>query len=162
MNLVGALSYPSEYEGFCPVTRGRFSIGSMQDLLNPDLGERTCMPFIRYFNDFIKRDPAFAATDLFGVSIVYDHQLCHAFSTGPHAAKNLAVQAHCLWRHSDQPTLQVHAKQGANEGSLHFVRCDCDWRRRNRDLSCGYSSMPWKSNHCNVARVIVSSTLSNR
>lgn len=79
MNLLGALSYPSEYNDFSPATRGRFSIGSVQDLLNVELGQRACGPFVRYFEEALVHDSAFSATDLFGISIVYDHQLYHAF-----------------------------------------------------------------------------------
>jgi anaerobic magnesium-protoporphyrin IX monomethyl ester cyclase len=79
MELLGAMSYPCEYQDFTPANRGRFSTGTMQDLLSPDLGEKVCAPFSRYFENVVARDPAFEATDLFGISVVYDHQIYHAF-----------------------------------------------------------------------------------
>jgi len=51
----------------------------MYDLLDPRLGDRVCMPFNRYFEESIANDPGFADADLFGISIVYDHQIYHAF-----------------------------------------------------------------------------------
>ena len=76
--MLGALSYPAELSGFAHTTRGRYSHSSMQDLLDPRLGDSVCMPFNRYFEESIANDPVFAAADLFGISIVYDHQLYHA------------------------------------------------------------------------------------
>jgi hypothetical protein len=88
INMLGALAYPCEYMDFSPASRGRFSVGNLPDLLDPDLGEKVCMPFARYFKNTIAHDPTFAATDLFGISVVYDHQLYHAF----HLARMLKRQ----------------------------------------------------------------------
>ena len=77
--MLGALSYPAQHSGFAHITRGRYSPSSMQDLLDPGLGDRVCMPFNRYFEESIANDPDFADADLFGIGIVYDHQIYHAF-----------------------------------------------------------------------------------
>lgn len=79
MGTLGVLSNPAEHSGFSQMTRGRYSTSSMLDLLDPELGERVCLPFVRYFEETIASDPGFIAADLFGISIVYDHQLYHAF-----------------------------------------------------------------------------------
>jgi anaerobic magnesium-protoporphyrin IX monomethyl ester cyclase len=77
--MLGVLSYPAEHSGFAHMTRSRYSTASMHDLLDPKLGGRVCMPFNRYFEESIANDPAFADADLLGISIVYNHQVYHAF-----------------------------------------------------------------------------------
>ena len=77
--MVGVLSYPGDTSGFSQMTRGRYSTSSMRDLLDADLGSTICTAFSQYFDESVAKDEAFAATDLFGISIVYDHQLYHAF-----------------------------------------------------------------------------------
>lgn len=79
MTMLGALSYPAENDGFSPMTRGRYSTARMADLLDPELGEQVCLPFTRFFEGRLAHDPGFAEADLLGISIVYDHQLYHAF-----------------------------------------------------------------------------------
>jgi len=78
MEMLGSLSYPCEYHDFSPTHRGRFSPGSLKDLLNPDLGEKVCTPFVQYFEK-IHSDPSFTVADMIGISVVYDHQMYHAF-----------------------------------------------------------------------------------
>ena len=79
MEMLGSLSYPCEYHDFSPTHRGRFSPGSLKDLLNPELGEKICTPFVRYFESVVVDDPSFNAADIIGISVVYDHQIYHAF-----------------------------------------------------------------------------------
>jgi hypothetical protein len=76
---LGALCYPSENRGFAQLARGRFSVACMKDLLNNSLLEQVCFPFTRYFYKHIVPDPEFQNASFFGVSIVYDHQIPHAF-----------------------------------------------------------------------------------
>ena len=76
--LLGSLSYPGEIDNFMLKSRGRFSPYSLSDLLSADLAERLCCPFVEYFDDRLRHDPDFKDADLFGISIVYDHQLIHA------------------------------------------------------------------------------------
>ncbi|MGO8790118.1 MAG: B12-binding domain-containing radical SAM protein [Terriglobia bacterium] len=77
--MLGALSYPAEHDGFSQMTRGRYSMARMGDLLDPELAQQVCLPFTQFFDLALAHDPAFGETDLFGISIVYDHQLFHAF-----------------------------------------------------------------------------------
>ncbi len=77
--MLGVMSYPAEHSGFMHLTRGRYSPSSMHDLLDLKLGGRVCTPFNRYFEESIANDPVFAESDLIGISIVYDHQIYHAF-----------------------------------------------------------------------------------
>lgn len=79
MEMLGSLSYPCEYHDFSPAHRGRFSPGSLKDLLNPELGEKICMPFVQYFENMVLADSSFSAADMIGISVVYDHQIYHAF-----------------------------------------------------------------------------------
>jgi hypothetical protein len=51
----------------------------MKDFLNDQLLEQVCLPLTRYFYQHIAPDPEFRQADMFGVSIVYDHQIPHAF-----------------------------------------------------------------------------------
>jgi anaerobic magnesium-protoporphyrin IX monomethyl ester cyclase len=76
--LLGALSYPAEIENFMLKSRGRFSPYNLRNLLSADLAEKACFPFIRFFEDELRHDKAMQQTDLFGISVVYDHQLLHA------------------------------------------------------------------------------------
>ena len=76
--LLGSLSYPGEIENFMLKSRGRFSPYSLSDLLSADLAEKLCFPFVEYFHERLRRDPDFTDADLFGISVVYDHQLIHA------------------------------------------------------------------------------------
>jgi hypothetical protein len=79
MNMLGVLSYPAENNAFSQMTRGRYSTASMKDLLSEDLGRQACGPFSRYFDECIANETCFMQTGVFGISIVYDHQLYHAF-----------------------------------------------------------------------------------
>lgn len=75
---LGALSYPGDIDSFTLKTRGRFSTYNLSDLLSPDLAARACYPVVRFFEQRLADDPRIAATDLLGISIVYDHQLLYA------------------------------------------------------------------------------------
>ena len=75
---LGALSYPADIDSFTVKTRGRVSIYNLADLFNTDLAARVCHPLVRYFEDRLCHDADVATTDLFGISIVYDHQLLYA------------------------------------------------------------------------------------
>ena len=77
--MLGALSYPAEHDGFVQMTRGRYSTAKMGDLLDAELGEQVCRPFTRFFERVLAHDRGLAEADLLGISIVYDHQLYHAF-----------------------------------------------------------------------------------
>ncbi len=44
----------------------------------PISARNLCFPFSRYFEQRMRNDPDYRNTDLFGISIVYDHQLVHA------------------------------------------------------------------------------------
>ena len=77
-NFLGALSYPAEINNFRQMTRARYSIYNMADLLNLQLTEKICHPFTRFFHDRLARDPELEKSDCFGISIVYDHQLFHS------------------------------------------------------------------------------------
>jgi hypothetical protein len=79
MSTLGVLSYPAENNGFSQMTRGRYSAASMKDLLSPDIGRQVCGPFSAYFEASVANDVRFMQTGIFGISIVYDHQLYHAF-----------------------------------------------------------------------------------
>ena len=87
-HLLGALSYPAEHDGFMQMSRGRFSAAKMADLLDAELGGKVCLPFTRFFQHALVNDRALADSDLLGISIVYDHQLFHAF----HFARMLRSQ----------------------------------------------------------------------
>lgn len=76
--LLGALSYPMEFENLVPRTKGRLSFYTFADLLNEDLANRVCCPMVRFFEERLHFDPALVDRDLIGISIVYDHQLIHA------------------------------------------------------------------------------------
>lgn len=78
-SLLGTLSYPMEFENLLPRTKGRLSLYAFADLLNEDLGRRACYPMERFFEDRLRHDPTLVDRELFGISIVYDHQLVHAF-----------------------------------------------------------------------------------
>lgn len=75
---LGALSYPADIDSFTIKTRGRVSTYNLADLLNADLAARVCYPLVRYFEDRLRHDVDISTTDLFGISIVYDHQLLYA------------------------------------------------------------------------------------
>lgn len=75
---LSSLSYPSELINFRQMSRARYSVYHLNDLLNFDLAASTCAPFTRFFEDRLQFDPGFANSDCFGLSIVYDHQLSHA------------------------------------------------------------------------------------
>lgn len=77
---LGALSYPSEIVNFKHMTRARYSIYNLGDLFNEELSDAICAPFIRFFRERLASDERLAASDCFGVSIVYDHQLFHALA----------------------------------------------------------------------------------
>ena len=77
-SMLGSLSYPLEFDGFTSKTRGRLSFYNLTDLLSSDLGETVCYPLERFFAERLSTDSDLANTDLFGISIVYDHQLFHA------------------------------------------------------------------------------------
>ena len=76
--LLGALSYPMEFDNLMPRTKGRLSFYTFDDLLSEDLANRVCYPMARFFEERLRHDPYLADRDLFGISIVYDHQLVHA------------------------------------------------------------------------------------
>jgi len=76
--MLGALSYPGEIENFTLKSRGRYSPYNLVDLLSANLAEKLCYPFVRFFEERLVTDDEFLATDLFGISVVYDHQLVHA------------------------------------------------------------------------------------
>jgi hypothetical protein len=78
MSRLGVLSYPADNNAFSQMTRGRYSTASMRDLLDPELGRQVCGPFSRYFEECMANDARFTQTGVFGISIVYDHQLYHA------------------------------------------------------------------------------------
>jgi anaerobic magnesium-protoporphyrin IX monomethyl ester cyclase len=78
MTFLGALSYPADTRGFMPVTRGRFSVANLRDLTDARLGDAVCAPFVRYFQEVVTADREFRDASLFGISIVYDHQMFHA------------------------------------------------------------------------------------
>ncbi len=75
---LGSLSYPMEFENLVPRTKGRLSLYAFADLLNEDLAGRICYPMVRFFEERLRHDPSLADRDVFGISIVYDHQLVHA------------------------------------------------------------------------------------
>lgn len=78
-NFLGSLSYPAEISNFRQMTRARYSLYNLGDLTDRGLREKTCRPFGRFFQERLAFDPELNATDCFGISIVYDHQLLHAF-----------------------------------------------------------------------------------
>jgi len=78
-NFLGSLSYPAEISNFRQMSRARFSIYNLTDLTNSDLRAKACRPFARFFDERLATDPELNDTDCFGISIVYDHQLIHAF-----------------------------------------------------------------------------------
>lgn len=75
---LGALSYPADIDSFTVKTRGRVSLYNLIDLFNADLAAQVCSPLVRYFEDRLCHDVDVSTTDLFGISIVYDHQLLYA------------------------------------------------------------------------------------
>lgn len=79
MGVIGALCYPAENQGFQQAIGGHFSFANMDDLFDESLSDRVCFPFNRYFHQHIVSDPDFCSGDMFAISIVYDHQLYHAF-----------------------------------------------------------------------------------
>lgn len=79
MGVMGSLCYPAEYYGFQQVVAGHFSLASLSDLFDESLSDCACLPFNRYFHKRIVHDPDFQSGDIFGISVVYDHQIYHAF-----------------------------------------------------------------------------------
>lgn len=75
---LGALSYPSEIANFKHMSRARYSIYNLRDLFDVELGETICAPFVHYFQEQLRNDAELCATECFGISIVYDHQLFHS------------------------------------------------------------------------------------
>jgi anaerobic magnesium-protoporphyrin IX monomethyl ester cyclase len=75
---IGALSYPLEFDGFTPKTRGRLSFYSVEDLLDTRLGARICYPLTLFFERRLNSDSQLQNADLLGISLIYDHQLFHA------------------------------------------------------------------------------------
>jgi hypothetical protein len=75
---LGSLSYPSEIAHFRQMSRAKFSVYHLNDLLDPNLGADICRLFGRFITERLVNDPVFVETDCFGISIVYDHQLTHA------------------------------------------------------------------------------------
>jgi radical SAM superfamily enzyme YgiQ (UPF0313 family) len=78
MGIIGDLCYPAEHSGFAQVYGDRISLASLDDLFNESLSDRICFTFNKYFHDHIANDPDYEASNLLGISIVYDHQLFHA------------------------------------------------------------------------------------
>jgi radical SAM superfamily enzyme YgiQ (UPF0313 family) len=76
--LVGSLSYPGEIDNFMLKSRGRYSPYSLSDLLSADLAEKLCYSFACFFEERMRSETVYASTDVFGISVVYDHQLIHA------------------------------------------------------------------------------------
>jgi hypothetical protein len=68
-----------DFENLVPRTKGRLSFYTFADLLNEDLANQICYPVTRFFEERLRQDACFCKGDLFGISIVYDHQLIHAF-----------------------------------------------------------------------------------
>lgn len=77
-DFLGALSYPSEIAFFRQMSRARYSVYNLNDLLNSKLAEKICYPFVRFIDERLDDDLEFINTDCFGISIVYDHQLSYA------------------------------------------------------------------------------------
>jgi anaerobic magnesium-protoporphyrin IX monomethyl ester cyclase len=75
---LSALSYPAEIINFKLKGHGRYSIYNLDDLFNPDLCHRICLPLESFFYDRCVADPDLVASDCIGISIVYDHQLLMA------------------------------------------------------------------------------------
>lgn len=75
---LGALSYPSEFAHFRQMSRAKFSIYHLDDLLSVKLNAEICRLFGRFFNERLANDPVLIETDCFGISLVYDHQMTHA------------------------------------------------------------------------------------
>jgi hypothetical protein len=67
-----------EFDNLLPRTKGRLSFYSFADLLNEDLANRVCYPMVRFFEERLRCDSSLSDRDIFGISIVYDHQLIHA------------------------------------------------------------------------------------
>jgi anaerobic magnesium-protoporphyrin IX monomethyl ester cyclase len=88
MDVIGGLSYPAQNVGFTQRIGGHFSLANTEDLFDESLSDQVCFPFTRYFQERVVLDPDFLAGDLFGISVVYDHQLLHAF----HLARLLKKQ----------------------------------------------------------------------
>jgi anaerobic magnesium-protoporphyrin IX monomethyl ester cyclase len=78
-NFLGSLSYPAEINNFRQMSRARYSIYNLADLLNTELTETICRPFAQFFHERLVRDSDLERSDCFGISIVYDHQLFHSF-----------------------------------------------------------------------------------
>jgi radical SAM superfamily enzyme YgiQ (UPF0313 family) len=78
LDLLGALSFPSELSNFRQATRGRFSLYSFRDLFDEALSTRACYVFDRFLEERLATDAEFSAADSIGISIVYDYQLLHA------------------------------------------------------------------------------------
>ncbi|MCA1568317.1 MAG: radical SAM protein [Acidobacteria bacterium] len=75
---LGALSYPAEFAHFRQMSRAKFSIYHLNDLLSETLNADICRLFARFFSERLANDSVMMETDCFGISIVYDHQLTHA------------------------------------------------------------------------------------
>ncbi len=77
---LGALSHPTEIANFKQMSRARYSIYNLRDMFNEQLSEQICYPFLKFFRERLVPDAEFAATDCFGISMVYDHQLFHSLA----------------------------------------------------------------------------------
>jgi hypothetical protein len=115
---LGALSYPSEIAHFRQMSRAKFSVYHLNDLLDPKLGAEICSLFDRFFRERLVNDPDFLDTDCFGISIVYDHQLTQP---GACSQRKMAGKEGALWRHRDQPVLQIPQGQETDQKILRSL-----------------------------------------
>lgn len=77
-SFLGSLCFPGEIENFQLRGKGRFSIYALQDLFNIKLSDSLCYCFEQFFRERLVMDPEFRATEVFGISVTYDHQLVSA------------------------------------------------------------------------------------
>jgi hypothetical protein len=75
---LGALSFPASISNFQHSSKANFQVYNLRDLFDRRLNDRACYCFATYFAEQLQDDPLFEATECFGISVVYDHQLRHA------------------------------------------------------------------------------------
>lgn len=75
---LGTLCFPAGIRNFKQIPRISYCLENLEDFFNPELGDRACHCFARFFLERLVRDTQMIGTDAFGISVIYDHQLVSA------------------------------------------------------------------------------------
>lgn len=75
---LGTLCFPAEIVNFQQRSKGRYNIYTLRDLFNIELADSLCYCFAQFFHERMSLDVELLATDTFGISVTYDHQIVSA------------------------------------------------------------------------------------